>query len=242
MFWKWAHDPRTRGKKQDYFADVANGELPQVSFVIPSYLKGHDEHPPAKVSVGMKIQRRLITALRESSAWNTSAFVLTYDEAGGYFDHVSPPQIDAYGLGIRVPTWVVSPYAKRANLEPRLYDHTSTLRFIERVFDLPTLASVNHLFDTETPGGPNNEAADGKHRPTRSARDGYSVSAISRSAFDFGGVAGLRRLTFRRLPSEPTHTDDRLGDDLGARDGQRRWCWRSRRSRPCSATRRLPHG
>ena len=66
-----------------------------------------------------------------SSAWNTSAYVLTYDESGGYFDHVSPPQIDAYGLGIRVPTWVVSPYAKPAHLEPRLYEHTSTLKFIE---------------------------------------------------------------------------------------------------------------
>jgi phospholipase C len=177
VFWKrWAKDPRTRGKKQDYYADLADGALPQVSFVIPSYLKGHDEHPPAKVSVGMKIQRRLITALRESSAWDTSAFVLTYDEGGGYFDHVSPPQIDAYGLGIRVPTWVVSPYAKPGHLEPRLYDHASTLKFIERVFDLPTLASVNHRFDTETPGGPNNEAAEGAPTgPPAPPRDGYSV-------------------------------------------------------------------
>jgi len=104
----------------------------------------------------------------------------------GYFDHVPPPQVDAYGLGIRVPTWVVSPYAKRGHLAPRLYDHTSTLKFIERVFDLPTLASVNHRFDTETPGGPNNEAANGNPTgPQAPPRDGYEVLGDLMDCFDF---------------------------------------------------------
>ena len=57
---------------------------------------------------------------------------------------MAPPQVDAFGLGIRIPTWVISPWAKPGHLEPTVYDLTSILKFIERVFGLPTLASVNH--------------------------------------------------------------------------------------------------
>ena len=160
VFWKrYAHDKRTHGTRGDYFSDLKHGTLPQVSWIIPSFARGLDEHPPADVSVGMGIQEDLITALRESSAWQSSAFLLTYDEHGGYFDHVAPPQLDAFGLGIRVPMWVISPQAKRAHVEPTVYEHTSTLKFLERLFNLPTLASVNHLFDTATPVGSNYEAA-----------------------------------------------------------------------------------
>ena len=72
--------------------------------------------------------------------WQRSAYILTYDEHGGYFDHVAPPQVDSYGLGIRVPTWVISPHARRRHLETTVYEHGSILKFIERVFSLPTLA------------------------------------------------------------------------------------------------------
>ena len=113
VFWeRYAKDYRARASRSDYFRDLDHDRLPQVSFIIPSYGRGWDEHPPADVSVGMRIQRRLIRALRNSSSWDTSAYIITYDEHGGYFDHVPPPQFDAYGAGIRVPTWVVSPFAK----------------------------------------------------------------------------------------------------------------------------------
>ena len=89
VFWKrWANDVRTRGSKADYLADLKHGTLPQVSFVIPSFLRGDDEHPPADVQVGMGIQQELVTALQNSSAWSSSAYIITYDESGGYFDHV----------------------------------------------------------------------------------------------------------------------------------------------------------
>src|SRR5260370_5525712 len=107
----------------------------------------------------MGIQQELITALQASSAWPSSAYILTYDEHGGYFDHVPPPQFDAYGAGMRVPTWVISPWAKRAHVETTLYEHTSTLKLLETGFGLPTLASVNHCFDESTPRGPPHEAA-----------------------------------------------------------------------------------
>ena len=160
VFWEnFAHDNRTRGSRGGFLNDVRKGRLPQVSWIIPSYARGWDEHPPASVAVGMEIQQQLITALRESELWESSAYILTYDEHGGYFDHVPPPEVDAFGLGIRIPTWVISPHAKKAHIEPAVYDLTSILKFIERNFGLPTLASVNHRFDTSTPVGRDYQAA-----------------------------------------------------------------------------------
>jgi phospholipase C len=107
------------------------------------------------------VQQNMITPLMHSPLWDRAAHILTYDEHAGYLDHVSPPQVDAYGLGVRVPAWVISPHARARHLETTVYGHGSILKFIERVFGLPTLASVNHRFDAQTPGGPNNEAAGG---------------------------------------------------------------------------------
>jgi phospholipase C len=159
VFWKhFAHDQRTRGSKGSYLNDVRKDRLPQVSFLIPSYARGWDEHPPASVAVGMGIQEECVTALRNSAAWDSSAYVITYDEHGGYFDHVPPPQVDAFGFGIRVPTWVISPFAA-GGVNGTLYDFGSILKFIEHNFGLPTLASVNHQFDDGTPVGGDYQAA-----------------------------------------------------------------------------------
>jgi phospholipase C len=159
VFWKnFAHDQRTRGSKGSYLNDVRKDQLPQVSFLIPSYARGWDEHPPASVAVGMGIQEECVTALRNSPAWDSSAYVITYDEHGGYFDHVRPPQVDAFGFGIRIPTWVISPFAA-GGINGTLCDFGSILKFIEHNFGLPTLASVNHLFDDGTPVGGNYQAA-----------------------------------------------------------------------------------
>ena len=187
VFWqRYAHDQRTRGSKGEYLTDLNLGRLPQVSFIIPSFARGWDEHPPADVSIGMGIQQELITALRQSSAWTSSAYLLTYDESGGYFEHVPSAQLDAYGLGIRVPTWVISPFAKRRHLEGTLYEHTSILKFIETVFNLPTLASVNHQFDTSTPGGPNNAASNGQAvGPPAPPRDGRPEIGNLMECFSF---------------------------------------------------------
>lgn len=173
FFARFGQDPRARATEDDYFHDAEHGRLPGVSFMVPSFRLRLDEHPPADVSVGMRYQQRTIEALTDGPQWHRSAYILTYDEHGGYFDHVAPPQADAYGLGIRVPTWVISPHAKPGHLETTVYEHSSILKLIERVFDLPTLASANHGFDTRTPGGPDNEAAAGAaHGPPAPPRDG----------------------------------------------------------------------
>jgi phospholipase C len=186
FFRRWADDPRTRASKQDYLDDLSKGRLPQVSFIIPSYSRGWDEHPPADIQVGMRIQRGLINALRQSRHWAHSAYVLTYDENGGFFDHVAPPVVDAYGLGMRVPTWVISPFAKKRHLEPTIYEHSSILKFLETLFGLPTLASVNNRFNKSTPGGPNNEAALGyPFGPAAPPRDRLDVIGDLTECFTF---------------------------------------------------------
>jgi phospholipase C len=187
VFWKrWARDPRTVALKSDYLQDLQLNRLPEVSFIIPSFSMQLDEHPPADVSVGMRLQQELVTALRQSPAWATSAYIHTYDEAGGFFDHVPPPQVDAFGLGIRVPTWVISPFARPRHLEPALYEHVSILKFIEAVFGLPTLASVNHRFDSSTPGGASYEASNGQPAgPPAPPRDGEAAIGNLMECFSF---------------------------------------------------------
>jgi phospholipase C len=116
----------------------------------------------------------LITALQKSPLWERSAYLLSYDESGGFFDHVAPPQLDAYGLGPRVPMWVISPHAKARHINGELFEHTSILKFIQTQFELPTLASMNHLFDRATPAT-NNDAAAGKPTgPPASPRDRFA--------------------------------------------------------------------
>jgi phospholipase C len=175
LFWKrYQHDKRALQPQGQFFNDLRRGELPQVSWVIPSFARQLDEHPPADVSVGMGLMQDLIEGLRGSSSWDSSAFLLTYDEHGGFFDHVAPPQVDAYGLGVRVPLWVVSPFARTGVVTSRKpADHTSTLKLIERLHGLPTLASQNHRFDAATPTGSNYDTG-GATAPPRDGRTDIS--------------------------------------------------------------------
>ncbi len=75
-----------------------------------------------------------------------------------------PPQLDAYGPGMRVPTWAISPHANREHLESTLYEHSSVLELIETMFGLPTIASAGDQFGQSTPGRTNNQATAGAAR------------------------------------------------------------------------------
>jgi phospholipase C len=184
VFWsRWAHDPRTTATLDDYLEDCRRGTLPNVSWIIPSFSMQFDEHPDADVRIGMGFQQQVIEALRSSPDWHQSALFLTYDEHGGFFDHVTPPQVDAYGLGVRVPLWVVSPHALPGpRVSRRPADHVSTLKFIERAWGLPTLASRNHTFDDATPTGGNYQAGGAPAPP----RDGLAGLSDLFDLFDFG--------------------------------------------------------
>lgn len=144
-----------------FFEDAKNGKLPQVVFVDP-YL-GHesatsnDEHPPATPQVGQKFVYDVVTALTNSPQWKKMAIFITYDEHGGFFDSIPPPNAcepDTYPLklepgmktqakfdrlGFRVPLLVVSPYTRKGYVAHTVYDHTSILRFIEARFKTPAL-------------------------------------------------------------------------------------------------------
>jgi phospholipase C len=107
----------------EYYDDLENGTLPQVAYIAPA---GGSEHPPRRPQTGQTLVRTLLTALARSRAWPDAAFVWTYDEWGGWFDHVRPPA----GRGFRVPALLVSP----------VLDHTSILRFIEDNWRIAPLA------------------------------------------------------------------------------------------------------
>ena len=128
----------------DYFAQAAAGTLPRVVFVDPAFLSGNrtDDHPHADIRAGQRFLRDVFTAFARSKHWRRGAFVLTYDEWGGFYDHVKPPVLpdnranpiddENFGqAGFRVPAVLASPYARRGYVDHTLYDHTSVLRFLE---------------------------------------------------------------------------------------------------------------
>lgn len=120
-----------------YYADLEAGTLPGVSFV---KIIGSSEHPPGSLLAGQRAARTMIHALMQSSHWETSAFLVTYDDWGGWYDHVPPPQVDEYGYGFRVPALLISPYAKKGYIDSTDLDYTSILRFIEDNWDLEPLS------------------------------------------------------------------------------------------------------
>lgn len=121
----------------EYYEDLRSGRLPQVAYIAPS---GSSEHPPGRVEGGEALVRRLLTALAMSDAWTSSAFLWTYDDWGGWFDHVRPPTVDGAGLGFRVPALLVSPYARNGHVDSTRLETTSILRFIEDNWRLKPLS------------------------------------------------------------------------------------------------------
>jgi phospholipase C len=120
-----------------YYDDLANGTLPAVSYIVPS---GASEHPPGSIQAGERFVRTLHTALMRSSAWSSSAFLWAYDDWGGWYDHVVPPQVDEHGYGYRTPALLVSPYAKTGVVDSTPLDFTSGLAFIEQNWGVAPLA------------------------------------------------------------------------------------------------------
>ena len=162
----------------DFFNACTNNTLPNVVFITNE--SPDDEHPPENIQTGQAQMQQIIQAVQASPAWANSVILLTYDEGGGFFDHVAPQQLDAYGPGIRVPMLVISPFAKAGYVDTVFQDHTSQLKFIEAVFGLPTLASINTSFNTSTPT--TNNSTNGAPFPPR---DGNSALGNLTQCFSF---------------------------------------------------------
>ena len=122
---------------RQFYEDANKGELPNVSWFIPEVI--YSEHPPLSARIGEQDSVRLVSAVSESPLWKSSAIFLTWDDFGGFYDHVPPPQIDAIGLGFRVPTLVVSPFAKPGFVCHTQFEHSSLVKFIETNFELGSL-------------------------------------------------------------------------------------------------------
>jgi phospholipase C len=164
------------GSIEDFYADAAAGTLPQVSYIDEATTDDKtclsNEHPTKSPQLGQRFIANVVNALMASPNWKSSALFVTWDEHGGFYDHVYPPHacppddfppvayvnqkmvnkdgaFDIYGP--RVPLFVVSPYVKRGHVSHHVSDHTSILRFVETRFNLPALtardANADPLFD-----------------------------------------------------------------------------------------------
>jgi phospholipase C len=151
-----------------FFTDAAAGTLPSVSLLDPNFGTESQENPQ-NIVVGEAMMSRVVNALGASPSWLHSLLVITYDEGGGYYDHVPPPvalapdsippitqpgesSYDGFArYGFRVPSIVVSPYSKPRGVTHVVHDHTSIPAMIERKWNLPALtyrdANANDLTD-----------------------------------------------------------------------------------------------
>jgi acid phosphatase len=124
----------------DFLAAAKGGALPAVSFVKPAGVD--NEHPNyADVITGEGHALDLINAVRSGPNWADTAIIVTYDENGGFWDHVAPPSGDRWGPGTRVPTLILSPFAKQGFIDQTVYDASSILALIEHRFALTPLGT-----------------------------------------------------------------------------------------------------
>ncbi len=176
----WALRPWNRAHAKLFdqlWVDLEAGTLPSVVWIDPSWsatasVDANDEHPPANPQRGQAYVREIITRIMQSEIWARSAIIVTYDEHGGFYDHVAPPEachpgdlhapsdvsgdFDRYGF--RVPLMVVSPYSRPGYVSDRLTDATSVLRFVQTRYLLPAMTGRDanawpllDMFDFESP-------------------------------------------------------------------------------------------
>lgn len=150
-FWLWNPQPgfasfRDRAALRQrlvwntqYFRDLRDGTLPTFAWITPNMIDS--EHPLTDDPLGMWYVTDLLNALGESPYWKDTLVVLTWDEYGGFFDHVRPPHVDRYGFGFRVPTLFISPYVRPGYIDHTVYDFTSVLRYEEQAHHLPPLTT-----------------------------------------------------------------------------------------------------
>ena len=159
----WTRGHRGFAPTSRFFEGLRDGTLPPVVFVDPA--GDVDEHPTGDVQRGEAWARSIVTTALSSPLWPRLALVLTYDESGGFFDHVAPPSAcspdpdgaggydvtDLDRFGVRVPFVLVSPWARPSYVSHLATDHTAVLRFIEALYDLPALtgrdANASALLD-----------------------------------------------------------------------------------------------
>jgi phospholipase C len=144
-----------------FLADLRGGRLPAVSWLIPDV--GVSEHPAAgSMCAGENWTVEMLNALMRSPEWRHTAVVITWDDFGGFYDHVRPPHVDLFGFGPRVPMLLISPWARRGLVTHDTLEFSSVLKMIETIWGLEPLterdqhaSDMLHLFDFDRrPQGP----------------------------------------------------------------------------------------
>jgi phospholipase C len=129
--------------------DAMNANLPAVSWLVTGMAS---EHPPHGTCLGENWTVQQLNAVMEGPDWNSTVVFLTWDDFGGFYDHVPPPVIDRYGLGPRVPLLIISPFAKKGFVSHSVYEFSSFLTFLEKRFNLPPLTArdrqANDMLDS----------------------------------------------------------------------------------------------
>lgn len=143
-FEKYAPGTQGRGHIKDeklFFSELREGKLPSVVFFKPA--ASDNQHPGyASVKAADEKLRQIVESVQANQkVWRKSVIVVTYDENGGFWDHAAPPKGDRWGPGTRIPTIIISPYAKRGYVDHTPYDTTSILRLIERRYGLKPLTN-----------------------------------------------------------------------------------------------------
>ncbi len=143
----------------DFLTDLENGDLPAVSWLVPDVEES--DHPAAgSICRGENWTVEILNAIQRSPSWRRTAVILTWDDFGGFYDHVPPPHVDLYGFGPRVPALVVSPWAKPSFVTSDVFEFSSVIKMIETIWGLGTLtdrdAAASDMlqlfrFDARTP-------------------------------------------------------------------------------------------
>ncbi len=115
-----------------FYADAKAGTLPAVSWVTPN--GAVSEHPPGLITTGQSYVTGLINAIMRSPDWSSTAIFLTWDDWGGFYDHVAPPRVDEQGYGLRVPGLLISPYARAGFIDHQTLSFDAYVKFIEDDF------------------------------------------------------------------------------------------------------------
>jgi phospholipase C len=121
------------------FRDLVSGGLPAAAWVFPN--PEESEHPMTDIRVGMWYVTAVVNALMKSPYWGTTVLVVSWDEYGGYYDHVPPPVVDEQGYGLRVPALIISSRAREGYVDHTEYDFSSVLRFMEKQLGVDPLST-----------------------------------------------------------------------------------------------------
>jgi phospholipase C len=123
--------PQTR-----VLTDIANGQLAQVTWIVPDF--AHSDHPAAGTE-GPDWVASIVNAIGASKYWKSTAIFISWDDWGGWYDHVTPTTLDRMGPGFRVPVLVVSPWARHGYVSHQFHEISGVLAFIEKNYSLPDL-------------------------------------------------------------------------------------------------------